>query len=130
MTTATWLEMVRAALPAERYLDVTSEDRGYPGYRIVGRLPAIAVRPRSAEEVALVLDAARVAGAAVVPLGAHTAMTLGRPLTRYDVALDMLGLDRIITSRDIAVEDTGVHNSVLASRGSDHLPVWARLRLP
>jgi glycolate oxidase FAD binding subunit len=29
-------------------------------------------------------------------MGAHTAMTLGRPLTRYDVALDMLGLDRVI----------------------------------
>lgn len=42
----------------------------------------------------------------------------------------MLGLDRIITSRDIMVVGTGVHNTVLASRGSDHLPVWADLRLP
>jgi endonuclease/exonuclease/phosphatase family metal-dependent hydrolase len=41
----------------------------------------------------------------------------------------MLGLDRIITSRDIKVEETGVHHSLLASRGSDHLPVWARLSL-
>lgn len=42
----------------------------------------------------------------------------------------MLGLDRIITSRDIGLVDTGVHNSALAARGSDHLPVWARLSLP
>lgn len=42
----------------------------------------------------------------------------------------MLGLDRIITSRDIALLGTGVHHSTLASRGSDHLPVWAELRLP
>lgn len=42
----------------------------------------------------------------------------------------MLGLDRIITSRDITLVDTGVHHSTLASRGSDHLPVWARLDLP
>ena len=42
----------------------------------------------------------------------------------------MLGLDRIITSRDINLVDTGVHNSLLAARGSDHLPVWARLDLP
>jgi endonuclease/exonuclease/phosphatase family metal-dependent hydrolase len=42
----------------------------------------------------------------------------------------MLGLDRIITSRDIKLVDTGVHNSPLAARGSDHLPVWARLDLP
>jgi endonuclease/exonuclease/phosphatase family metal-dependent hydrolase len=42
----------------------------------------------------------------------------------------MLGLDRIITSRDVKLVDTGVHNSPLAARGSDHLPVWARLDLP
>lgn len=42
----------------------------------------------------------------------------------------MLELDRIITSRDIVLEGTGVHNSALARRGSDHLPVWATLRLP
>lgn len=42
----------------------------------------------------------------------------------------MLGLDRIITSRDIELVDTGVHNTPLASKGSDHLPVWANLNLP
>ena len=42
----------------------------------------------------------------------------------------MLGLDRIITSRDITLVDTGVHRSPLASKGSDHLPVWARLEVP
>jgi endonuclease/exonuclease/phosphatase family metal-dependent hydrolase len=42
----------------------------------------------------------------------------------------MLQLDRIITSRDIGLEATGVHNTTLARRGSDHLPVWATLRLP
>lgn len=42
----------------------------------------------------------------------------------------MLGLDRIIVSRDISVQGTGVHMSDLAQRGSDHLPVWAQLQLP
>lgn len=41
----------------------------------------------------------------------------------------MLQLDRIITSRDIAVEATGVHHTALARTGSDHLPVWATLRV-
>ncbi len=41
----------------------------------------------------------------------------------------MLQLDRIITSRDIEVEATGVHRTALARTGSDHLPVWARLAL-
>lgn len=38
-------------------------------------------------------------------------------------------LDRIVTSNDWTCEDLGVHHSLLAARGSDHLPVWARLRL-
>jgi endonuclease/exonuclease/phosphatase family metal-dependent hydrolase len=39
----------------------------------------------------------------------------------------MLQLDRIITSRDLRLEATGVHHSALARTGSDHLPVWATL---
>lgn len=39
-------------------------------------------------------------------------------------------LDRIVVSEDWRLVDTGVHHSLLASRGSDHLPVWARLELP
>ena len=42
----------------------------------------------------------------------------------------MLELDRIITSRDIALETAGVHHSALSRLGSDHLPVWANLHLP
>lgn len=38
-------------------------------------------------------------------------------------------LDRIVVTRDWQVEATGVHHSALAARASDHLPVWARLRL-
>jgi endonuclease/exonuclease/phosphatase family metal-dependent hydrolase len=38
-------------------------------------------------------------------------------------------LDRIVVSRDWAVEAMGVHHSALAQQASDHLPVWARLRL-
>lgn len=39
-------------------------------------------------------------------------------------------LDRIILSHDVMVEETGVHRSARANSASDHLPVWARLRLP
>jgi endonuclease/exonuclease/phosphatase family metal-dependent hydrolase len=39
-------------------------------------------------------------------------------------------LDRIVVSEDWKIEGTGVHHSALAARGSDHLPVWARLSLP
>lgn len=39
-------------------------------------------------------------------------------------------LDRIIASQEWELVETGVHHSALAVRGSDHLPVFARLRLP
>lgn len=39
-------------------------------------------------------------------------------------------LDRIVVSPGWQVEEARVHHSALAARGSDHLPVMARLRLP
>ncbi len=39
-------------------------------------------------------------------------------------------LDRIVVSRDWRILETRVHHSALAARGSDHLPVYARLELP
>jgi endonuclease/exonuclease/phosphatase family metal-dependent hydrolase len=38
-------------------------------------------------------------------------------------------LDRIVVSRDWRCAGQGVHHSALAARGSDHLPVWAKLAL-
>ena len=38
-------------------------------------------------------------------------------------------LDRIIVSHDIMVEGQGAHASALAQRASDHLPIWAQLKL-
>lgn len=39
-------------------------------------------------------------------------------------------LDRVVISEDWSLLEGGVHHSALAARGSDHLPVWARLELP
>jgi endonuclease/exonuclease/phosphatase family metal-dependent hydrolase len=39
----------------------------------------------------------------------------------------VLSFDRIITSLDLNVLESGVHASETARRASDHLPVWARL---
>ena len=38
-------------------------------------------------------------------------------------------LDRMIVTDHFKVEGTGTHHSLLASRASDHLPVWAQLSL-
>lgn len=41
----------------------------------------------------------------------------------------VLAFDRIITTLDIDVVASGVHRSALARKGSDHLPIWARLKI-
>lgn len=38
-------------------------------------------------------------------------------------------LDRMFVSEGIVVEECGVHRSPLAAMASDHLPVWARIRI-
>jgi endonuclease/exonuclease/phosphatase family metal-dependent hydrolase len=38
-------------------------------------------------------------------------------------------LDRIFVSPDVEIIDSGVHHSNLARNASDHLPVWARIRI-
>ena len=65
-------------------------------YPIDGALPSRAYHPRSREEVAALLAAAASAGLVVVPQGGRSALGLGRPLERYDIALDVGGLDRIV----------------------------------
>ncbi|SKB88763.1 endonuclease/exonuclease/phosphatase family protein [Sphingopyxis flava] len=37
-------------------------------------------------------------------------------------------LDRIFASPDLEAVEAGVHQSALAARASDHLPIWARFR--
>lgn len=39
-------------------------------------------------------------------------------------------LDRLVLCERCEVEDHGVHHSALASRASDHLPIWVRATLP
>jgi endonuclease/exonuclease/phosphatase family metal-dependent hydrolase len=36
-------------------------------------------------------------------------------------------LDRIMASRDLAITDAGVHDSLASRTASDHLPIWATL---
>ena len=38
-------------------------------------------------------------------------------------------LDRMFVTPDIKVVESGVHHSPLARNASDHLPVWARIRI-
>jgi glycolate oxidase FAD binding subunit len=70
--------------------------RRLPDYGVDGLLPQIAVSPASAEEVASVLLAAARCEAAVIPWGGGTSMTTGAVPSRYDVALDVTRLNRVV----------------------------------
>lgn len=52
------------------------------------------------------------------------------PGQSFPAARPVARLDRIIASRDWDILDAKVHHSVHASWASDHLPVWATLKLP
>ncbi|MFV0332877.1 MAG: endonuclease/exonuclease/phosphatase family protein [Tropicimonas sp.] len=43
----------------------------------------------------------------------------------FHAARPVAGLDRFALGRDVALRDAGVEQGALASRSSDHLPVWA-----
>jgi glycolate oxidase FAD binding subunit len=65
-------------------------------YELNGLSPSAVVAPQSAEDLANVLHSASSAGDAVVPWGYGTRQHLGRPPTRYDLALDLTALDRVV----------------------------------
>jgi endonuclease/exonuclease/phosphatase family metal-dependent hydrolase len=49
------------------------------------------------------------------------------PLPTFHTSLPVAALDRIVTTRDLAIRACGVHDTAAAKRASDHLPLWAEL---
>ncbi len=83
------LESIRAALSPGVERDATL-------YDVDSTVPVAAFEPADRTEVATLLRLAGDAGLAVVPQGSRTALSLGRPLDAYDIALDMRGLRRTV----------------------------------
>ena len=83
------IEGLRAALPPGT--EVPAEP-----FDVDGARPALAARPTTPDEVATILRSASECGIAVVPQGGRTALSLGRPLDRYELALDTTGLTSVI----------------------------------
>lgn len=92
-------------------------------YEIDGKTPGAAVRPRSREEIAEIVKFAAAEYLAVIPTGARTKLGMGLPPHRYDIALDMARLDRVIAydpaDLTLAVE-AGYSLSKLLGVLSDH----------
>lgn len=52
------------------------------------------------------------------------------PLPSFHSAMPVAALDRIIISNDISAQKSSVHRSKKSKVASDHLPLWADLKLP
>ncbi len=61
-----------------------------------GKLPSVKVCPGSTEEVAEIVKYAAAEKLALIASGARTKLGIGSPPARYDIALDMTRLNRII----------------------------------
>ena len=70
------------------------------GYSIDGQDPSLVCVPSSAEEVAAVLRLCAEADAAVTPWGGGTAVHLGNRPRRFDVAVVLARLNRLIEHDD------------------------------
>lgn len=66
-------------------------------YAVDGKIPGVAARPRTPREVAELVKFAAAENQAIVPIGARTKLGIGMPPARYDLAVDMARLDRVIS---------------------------------
>jgi glycolate oxidase FAD binding subunit len=88
------------------------------GYEVDAMRPAAAVFAKSPEEIAEILQFAAAEKLAVIPCGARTKLGIGMPPTRYDIALDLSRMNRVLAyePRDLTLGvEPGMKFSALAA---------------
>lgn len=65
-------------------------------YEIGGKIPAAGVRPESAAQIGEIVKFAAAEKLAIAPCGARTKLDMGLAPQRYDLALDLSRLDRVV----------------------------------
>ena len=75
---------------------VVTQSAELAGYAVDGLRPAAAVVPGSADEVAEVVRFSASEKLAVIPVGGRTKLRIGAPPQRYDVAIDLTRLNRVL----------------------------------
>src|SRR4029077_7968428 len=63
---------------------------------VCGVRPAVNVRPADAAQIAEILRFAAAEGLAVIPTGGCTKLGIGSPPARYDIALDLSRMNRVL----------------------------------
>src|SRR5665648_1237388 len=67
-----------------------------PQVTVAGKSPSLRVRPKSVDEVGKVLAFANENGLGVIPTGSGTKLEMGNPPEKFDLLLDLTGLDQIV----------------------------------
>jgi glycolate oxidase FAD binding subunit len=102
---------------------ILSDPAELGAYAVDGKLPSVAVRPGSSEEVVEVVKYAAAEKLALIASGARTKLGIGSPPSRYDIALDMTRLDRILAydPGDLTLSvEAGVPLRTVASALAEH----------
>lgn len=113
-----------------------------PGWRLVALHLGLLRRSRRAQLARLAALAARVGGPPLVMTGDFNEWRHDRgtepladwhvmaPGPSYPAPAPRLALDRIALPQGVRVLGAGVHDTALARRASDHLPIWVDLEIP
>jgi len=75
---------------------VTSDPAVRSQYAVDEVIPPAVAKPTSAEQVAEIVRFASLEKLALIPSGRRTKLEIGMPPSRYDIALDMTGLDQMV----------------------------------
>jgi len=76
--------------------NVSSAPHDCAKYTVDGKTPAAVVRPETAEEAAEIVRYAGMEKLALISCGARTKLGIGMPPSRYDIAMDMTRLNRVV----------------------------------
>jgi glycolate oxidase FAD binding subunit len=75
---------------------VLTESTSLAVYEVDGLRPSAVLRPGSVAEIAEILRFAAAERLAVIPIGGRTHLHLGMPPRRYDLAVDVSGMNRLL----------------------------------
>jgi glycolate oxidase FAD binding subunit len=93
------LTVVKQASLASDLASIVGRENAVPGtseYAVDGLAPKTVVRPGTPEEVAGLMQYANANELAVIPLGGRNHAAIGNLPERYDLALDLARLDRVV----------------------------------
>jgi glycolate oxidase FAD binding subunit len=87
-----------AARIAQRFdaENVVASSAELAGYEVDGMRPAAAMFAKSPDEISEILKFAEAEKLAVIPCGARTKLGIGMPPARYDIALDLSRMNRVL----------------------------------